>query len=138
MEKEINFESQLLRKMDIMGENLAAINERLTAFEGETKTAFMELSGKVKGNYELITRDLSNYVEKDICTDYREKQGSRLGRIEERVQLIEYRFNKIEDNLKERQKTTSEAVIAWLPDMLKVVAVLGAVLYLISKGSISI
>ena len=137
MMEDINsFETELLKKMDSMGKDISTISKRLNTFEGETKTALSELSGRIKGNHELITKDLSNYVEKDVCSDHREKQGTRIGKIEERLGLIEYRIVGIEGQQSEKQKTTSEAIIAWVPDLLKFAGVIGAVIYFISKGSV--
>ncbi len=58
----MNFEDSILEKMDKMNDSLTSLNTKFVVFEGETKKALTELSGKIKGNHELITKDLTSYV----------------------------------------------------------------------------
>lgn len=128
-----NFESQVLGRMDTMGKGLVDLNERITIFEGETKSAFNELSGRIKGNQELIIKDLSNYVEKETCAIHRETQGSRIGNVEGEIEILQYRFGEFIKDKEKKDELTSNAIIAWLPDLLKVIITVGGVIFIVLR-----
>ncbi|GAG85138.1 unnamed protein product [marine sediment metagenome] len=49
-----DFENKLLDKLDIMNKNISDMNVRLTEFEGKTEKTLTTLSGKMKGNHDLL------------------------------------------------------------------------------------
>ena len=125
-----DFEKTLLEKVDRMNESLSLMAERLTVFEGETKTSLAELSGKIKGNHELIVKDLSTYTDKDMCANYREAHGERIGDLEERVIRLELTLTnllKLED---EKHHNISDRITAWLPSILVLVAIIGGIIWI--------
>ena len=130
----MDFEKEILGKMDAMNLNLATLNDRLSTFEGETKAGFIELSGRIKGNNELIIKDLSSYTEKDVCEHHRENQGTRIGSISDRLIEVE---SQLKQHLLEHattKGTTTNALINWIPGVLKTVIVAGAGLLAFANG----
>jgi len=130
----MNFEESILEKMDKMNDSLATLNERLTVFEGRTEKALVELSGKIKGNHELIITDLNRYTDKDTCATYRENHGTRVSAVEERLIIVETLLKQHTYMAEQDKNNHSEALIAWLPDVIKAVIVIGGILVALANG----
>lgn len=128
-----DFEKTLLEKVDKMNESLSLMAERLTVFEGETKTALTELSGKIKGNHELIVKDLSSYTDKDMCANYREHHGERVGDIEERVIRLELTLSNLLKSEEDKHHNASDRITAWLPSIIALIAVIGGIIWMAIK-----
>lgn len=129
-----DFEKTLLEKVDKLNESLSILTERLTTFEGRTEKALSELSGKIKGNHELIKTEIQTYVEKDTCETHRGKQGERIGKIETDVALLKNAVSTLQDHEDKHEIQASERITAWLPSIISVIAIIGAIIVLFSMG----
>ena len=121
-----DFENRVLQE-------IATMNKTLLAFEGRVETALAEMSGRVKGNKELIIKEFDSYMQKSSCETHREHNGLRVSKIEQRLAVIE---NQITDHLKDadrRRDDVSRKVTAWLPDLIKYLGIIGAAVYLFTK-----
>lgn len=128
------FNIKLLDKLDDMNKNLATMNERLTVFEGKTDKALTSLSGKMKGNHDLLKSEIQSYVQKDTCENLRMKQGERIGDITKEFAVLK---SSVEDHLKNNKSNIAagtEMLITWLPGLLKVVAIVGGFLLALANG----
>jgi len=130
-----DFEKTLLAKVDTMNESLSALTDRLTSFEGETKQALTELSGKMKGNHDLLQSEIKTYVAKDTCENHREKQGLRVRDCEDRVTRLESTVTDLLDHESRREEHVSERVTAWLPSVLILISIIGGIIWVaVNKG----
>ena len=90
------FEDMVLASMEDIKKTLKELDGKvnildrnLSSFKIDTGNTITDISGKVKGNQELITKDLDRYVPLKSCEDNREHQGKRMGHIEHRLTVIE-------------------------------------------------
>ena len=90
------FEDMVLASMEDIKNTLKELDGKvndldsnLSSFKIDTGNAITDISGKVKGNQELITKDLDRYVPISSCESHRENHGKRMGEIESRLTIIE-------------------------------------------------
>lgn len=124
-----------------MNESLVTLNERLSSFEGETREALIKLDGKIRGNHDLISKEFQAYMEKDACVTHRTSQGERVSSIEQRVTVLETVCHTMQENLTnieqtvvEKKHVVDERVTAWLPDIVKVIIIVGGIIFALAKG----
>lgn len=127
------FESTLLEKVDRLNDSLATLTERLTVFEGDTKQSLSELSGKMRGNHELLKKEIQYYVDKDSCGINRERQGTRIKEVEDRVLVLEGSVKDLFDHEKERSNNYSERITAWLPSIIILISAIGGIIWMMGK-----
>lgn len=129
-----DFEKTLLDKVDRMNENLSVLTERLTSFEGETKQALAELSGRIKGNHELIKSEIQTYVEKDTCESHRERQGNRIKEAEDRILRLEGSVVDLLNHEQDRRHNANDRLTAWMPSIIILIAVIGGMVWIFAGG----
>ena len=126
MENDFNFE--LLKRLDTMNDSLTAMNNRISDFEGETRKSLSELSGRIKGNHELIKSDIQSYVQKDTCERHRERQGERIGLNENKIGILYHDLETIRKEIDAKNATARERFTSFLPDIVKIVLIGGALI----------
>lgn len=129
-----DFNFELLKRLDTMNDSLTTMSTRLTELEGETKKSFIELSGRIKGNHELIKGEIQSYVSKDSCENHRERQGERIGKNEQAIALIGHDLSMLISDSSFKKSTNSEMLISWLPDLVKIVAIVGGLIFAKASG----
>lgn len=125
------FETILLNKVDALNTSLGLLSERLTEFEGATSQSLTELTGKIKGNHELLKSEIQTYVAKDTCENHREKQGVRVGNAEDRLLKLEGLVDDLITQEKKRESHFAERITAWMPSLIILVAVVGGIIWLL-------
>ncbi len=128
-----DFEKSILQEVAAMNKTLSEFSNTMTAFEGRVEKALLEMGGKVKGNQELLSKELNSYVQKEICETHRANNGLRFSNLEQRVAINE---REIEIHLKDVDRTkddNSKRITAWLPDVVKFIALVGGFIYLVIR-----
>ena len=126
MENDFNFE--LLKRLDTMNDSLTAMNNRISDFEGETRKSLSELSGRIKGNHELIKSDIQSYVQKDPCERHRERQSERIGLNENKIGILYHDLETLRKEIDTKNATARERFTSFLPDIVKIVLIGGALI----------
>jgi uncharacterized protein YjcR len=132
-----DFEKTLLEKVDKMNdaftESLATLTDRLVSFENKTEKALTELSGKMKGNHDLLKSDIQKYVQKDTCETHRELSGKRIKYVEDRVLILEGKVEDLTEHEKSRQSNLSERITAWMPSIIITLSIVGGIIWMAVK-----
>lgn len=100
------FEDILLGKINDMQTSMKNLETQFTGFKIDTQSALVDLSGKIKGNHELIVKDLDSYIDNPACEVYRDKLKDHVASIEERLSEIEaqVKYHLIETNKDSEKK----------------------------------
>ena len=127
-------ESTILKEISGMKTLLTDLNTTMT----EMKISLVETNGKLKGNHELILQELHSYTHKDICEKYREHSGDKITGIEKDITAIQASCDRHFEEHHDDKTNVKDAMIAWMPDIVKALIWGSIVLYVITSGKVSL
>ena len=126
--------AELVREFTKMNDTIAGISMAMAKLEASMTVSMGDLAGKLKGNHELLTQELTQYVTKDTCQLHRENQGERIGILANKVAVLEDQVSTLREINKTKSTNTSDAIVAWVPSIISIIGIAAVVIYLTTGG----
>lgn len=128
--------SVIIQEMSSIKDMLGNMKESIAELKGAMEKDLEGIRGRLKGNKELLEKDLDQFVTKTECHDCQQKTALRFAEFDKEMELLKKENGDNKEKADKKEATTLELVSSWAPGIFKAIIYGVAAIIIATKGQI--